>query len=161
MKYLKLILFFLFSSSCLSSEVEILMPSAGCIDKNSKGNYVNAVSFALKNNSNKEIFVITEIDTISYTEIKESGAYLIGVNKSEDYLGEIKTIPRMERLGLVTLKPNDAANFYYKFEGRKAISGEAMIQYKSTAIYDGRYNNWTGTLTSEIFSLILSPACKS
>ena len=161
MKIYKFFIPLFWSSLAFSGDLAIDLEDAGCLKKDEWGNYVHAINFVIKNTSKEEITVITEMTGSSWYKANGDNQLRVKLTREENLVGEdYRATPRVEDLGLVTLRSGEVANVYYKFTNDKPINEEVIIEYSTSDIYEGRFNNWVGKIRSNKLMFFSMPACK-
>lgn len=152
------VIFLLPLSSFAKNEVQIVSAHLMCLDKESD-RYNYGIQLVLKNISNNEIVLITKTNGAAISPEFNGRPAEISIGRGESKIGNTAIIPTNEKLGLVTLRQNEATQVINEFSSEHNIQ-TAIIQYSATKIYNNHFNNWSGSVRSNKVKTFKRKSCK-
>ncbi|MCK7598982.1 hypothetical protein M0G74_17040 [Microbulbifer sp. CAU 1566] len=160
MKKAIFVLLALISFSSAANELEVSTANITCVGHSQNGLYEYRVGLVLKNNSDKELTLISTSQGASkHYDDPTVPTVLIG-NVSELKIDGVLIVPDSAELGLVTIQPTEGAQVYEIYKSRSPLGQKAKLGYHATSAYGGRFNNWQGVVTSGVEDITNYVACQ-
>jgi hypothetical protein len=149
----------------LAQAEDLVLKSAqiACIDKklivtDDPFKYRYGVELVVENISKERVVVSTAVNSL--VRIYNGNNYETTLSYDIETRGHSALIPTREKLKLVELYPGDITLISHQFSEGNKIE-KTSIELLSRKIYDGRFNNWVGSLKSEILMPLIVYKCKT
>ncbi|MGB0937138.1 MAG: hypothetical protein ACPGTQ_06750 [Colwellia sp.] len=155
--FLLLSLFSLYASS-----LEIKSTQMACVDKKEGTNkgpfkYRYGIEMIIQNNEKKPVIITSVINTV--IKQHDNKSYQVTLSHQERVRGDTVLIPSKSKLELVELLPGDSTLISHQFSDKNLID-IAQVEFFSRPLYDGRFNVWSGRLTSKDIKPQILSKCK-
>ncbi len=135
----------LIPSALQADDLGVVFNLISCEGKNDRGFYEYKIGIAFQNITDKDLKLITKMESISTNPGEIPEIYL---SHYENRVNDVLFIPTDAEIGLVTLQPNEGAQIYKNQVYRKPLPSKVYIGYEGQSVYGGRYGNWVGKVKS-------------
>ncbi|MFL0810055.1 MAG: hypothetical protein K6L76_06550 [Agarilytica sp.] len=155
-KYILCFLCFL-SGYSFGSALSLPVANIICKEKLSNGYYKYEIHAVAKNISKNDLILITNT-TNSHNKFNGEFKEIV-LDEGESSINGVKIIPTDYELGLVKIGPSEGG----RIKGvtvSKELYSDVIITYHMPDLYEGRFKNWTGSVSSDITKTIIRDGCK-